>query len=69
MIYREMMSAMPFKTMFGGMDWIPIALRIKDMTTTIFRYDVVIIATNGSRLRPTSRMINENGSAPSMCVS
>ena len=53
-------------TMFGGMDWMPSALRMSDMTTTIFRYEVAIIATNGNRDSPTKRTISENGSVWNM---
>ena len=57
-----MIMASALRTMFGGIDWMPSALRMSDMTTTIFRYEVAIIATNGSRDNPTNRIISENGS-------
>jgi hypothetical protein len=39
---------------------------MSDMTTTIFRYEVAIIATNGNRDSPTKRTISENGSVWNM---
>ena len=49
-------------TMFGGIDWMPSALRMSDITTTIFRYDVATIATNGNSDSPTNRTMSESES-------
>src|SRR5215813_7112301 len=43
------MMAMPYSTRLGGVCWIPSALRMRNITTAIFRNPVIVTTNSGMR--------------------